>query len=103
MKLIKIEDDSFKLMPAVVSALKEAEETIKKMKEVQDNYKRQILKEMQENGIIKIDTDELTITFVDAYDRETFDSKTLKKELPDIYDAYVKMTPLKPSVRIKVK
>ena len=58
---------------------------------------------MEANGIQKFECDELTITHVDAGTSERFDSKALKEELPDIYDQYVKITPVKSSIRLKIK
>lgn len=58
---------------------------------------------MESKGIIKLDTDELTISYVAPTDRETLDTKALREELPDIYDTYVKISPVKSSIRIKLK
>ena len=58
---------------------------------------------MESKGIIKLDTDELTISYVAPTDRETLDTKALREELPDIYDTYAKISPVKSSIRIKLK
>ena len=36
-------------------------------------------------------------------ERETFDSKQFKADMPELYDEYVKFSKVKPSVRIKVE
>ena len=79
-------------------------ETIaKQVKEAQEEIKTGILKEMEEKNIIKLETNELIITYVAETYRETFDSKTLKAEDEKLYNKYVKISPVKSSVRIKVK
>ena len=79
-------------------------ETIaKQVKEAQEEIKTGILKEMEEKNIIKLETNELIITYVAETYRESFDSKTLKAEDEELYNKYVKISPVKSSVRIKVK
>ena len=79
-------------------------ETIaKQVKEAQEEIKNGILKEMEEKNIIKLETNELIITYVADTYRESFDSKTLKAEDEELYNKYVKISPVKSSVRIKVK
>lgn len=58
---------------------------------------------MEQNGVVKIDTDEVLINYIPSTIRETFDSKAFEDDFPDLYDHYVKMSKVKPSVRIKVK
>ena len=103
MSLITLENNIAVLEPQTASTIAHFEKQMKYIKEQEDMLKKAILKEMEANGIIKIDTDEMTITYVAPTDRETFDSKTFKEENPLVYDAYVKITPVKSSIRIKVK
>ena len=58
---------------------------------------------MEEKNIIKLETNELIITYVAETYRESFDSKTLKAEDEELYNKYVQISPVKSSVRIKVK
>ena len=58
---------------------------------------------MEQKNIIKIDTPELAITYVADTTKETFDSKLFREQNPDLFDAYVKITPVKSSIRIKIK
>ena len=74
-----------------------------KIKEEVDNLKAAIMSEMEKKNIIKIDTEVLTVTYVAPTDRETLDSKAIKADLPDIYDTYCKLSPVKASLRVKVK
>ena len=65
--------------------------------------KEKLLAEMEKHGILKIETDELLINYVAPYSKETFDSKALRKDNPDLYDQYVKIGTVSGSVRMKLK
>lgn len=91
------------LNPEISARIAEVERMVKVLKQEEDALKNAILAAMEANGIVKIDTPEVMINYIAETDRETFDTKTFKEENPDIYDAYCKMTPVKASLRIKVK
>ena len=101
-----IRENGISVLDAEVSGkIAEFERQIKAIKEQEEALKEAIKTEMEAKGIIKI-TDEingLSITFVEATERETFDSKRFYNDNPDLYDLYVKITPVKSSIRIKVK
>lgn len=103
MDLIKIENGIALLNPETSQKIAEFENQIKFLKEQEEILKQKILDEMKSNNIIKIDTKELAVTYVAETYRETFDSKLFKEQNPDLYDAYVKISPVKESIRIKVK
>lgn len=79
------------------------EKQAKEIKKQQDDMKNEILDAMQKYGVLKIDNEFLKIAFIPEHDAEKFDSKKFKEENPDIYDSYVKMSKVKPSVRITIK
>ena len=79
------------------------EKRIKKLKEQQDSMKAALLSTMEAKNLIKLETDKLVISYVAPTDRESFDSKKFREDNPDLYDEYVKITPVKSSIRIKVK
>lgn len=68
-----------------------------------DNFKIELLKAMEENGVVKIENEDLIISYIASGEKETFDSKSFKKDHSEMYDKYVKFTPVKSSIRIKVK
>lgn len=102
-KLIRIEQNTALLNPEVSSQLAEFERMAEEIKVKQKELKDKILAEMEERGILKIETDELTITYIAETSRETFDSKTFRKDNPDLYDEYVKISNVSASVRMKLK
>ena len=101
--IVKLENGEYGLVSDAINTIVEIEKQIKDLKALQDSYKENLLKEMEENNVLKIDTEELSISYVAPSTRETLDSKKLKEDLPDIYDLYVKFTDVKSSLRIKVK
>lgn len=103
MNLIKIENETALLSADISKKIVDFEKQLKAIKEQEDILKQEILGEMEAKGIIKVENDDLMISYVASSDRETFDSKTFKEEHQDLYDDYVKMTPVKSSIRIKVK
>ena len=102
-KLIRVEQNTALLNPEVSSKLAEFEKMSKEIKAKQDELKQRILAEMEKHGILKIETDELIINYIAPSSRETFDSKTFRKDNPDLYDEYVKISTVSASVRMKVK
>lgn len=103
MELIKVNGDAAILDGETASKIAEFERMTKEIKTKEDELKKAILDEMQDIGLIKLETDELTISFVAGTERETLNTKALREELPDIYDTYVDIKPVKPSIRIKLK
>lgn len=103
MELIKIENEIAILDEGVSQKIADFERQVKLIKEQEDSLKQAILDEMEKNQILKLDTPDLLISYIASSDRETFDSKAFKEAHQDLYDEYVKMTPVKPSIRIKVK
>lgn len=91
------------LNPSVSKALVEFEKQFKEIQAKQDELKQRILEEMEAQGIIKVETDDLTITYVAPTSRERFDSKKFRKDNPDLYDEYVSISSVKSSIRMKVK
>ena len=101
--LIVMENKSPILRADVLERILEFERVAKEIKSKEDELKAGILAEMEANGIYKVDMPQLLISYVGETVRETLDSKALKEELPDIYEAFTKLSTVKPSVRIKIR
>lgn len=65
--------------------------------------KAQLLEAMRTQGIGKHETEVLNIAYTAPYTKETFDSKKLKAEMPEIAAKYTKTSKVKDSVRITLK
>lgn len=103
MELIKVNGDAAILDVETAKNIADFEKMAKEIKAKEDELKKAILEEMQDKGLIKLETDQLVISFVSGTTRETLNTKSLKEELPDIYDTYIEIKPVKPSIRIKLK
>ena len=103
MDIVKYDNGSYGLQKETINTIIDIEREIKKLKELKDNYTSRLLEQMSEKDIIKIDVPELTITRVEETTRETFDSKSFREQHSDLYDEFVKISVVNPSLRIKVK
>lgn len=102
-ELIKMENNIPLLNPQISERIADFEREIKLLKDAEDKLKQAILEEMEQKGIVKIETEDMTITYIAPTDREKFDSKQFRSEHAELYDEYVSMTPVKSSIRIKLK
>lgn len=101
--LIKVENNVAVLTAGTAEKIVEFERIVKDIKDKEDALKKAILEEMREHNLIKLETDELTLTYVAPTTRESLDTKAIKEELPQIYDTYCKLSTVKESLRIKIK
>lgn len=101
--LISVENGIALLDAETASKIAEFERKLKEIKEAEDELRQRILAEMEQKDIKKIETEEMTVIYKASYDKETFQSKEFRADNPDLYDSYVKMSPCKASVTIKIK
>ena len=101
--LIVKKEDNYQLTDAVISELKMIDEEEKKVKEKKEKIREILLKEMEDKNILKLENENISITYKAPTERETFRTKDFKKDLPDLYDTYVEFTPVKSSLLIKIK
>ena len=102
MELIKVET-GYVLDKGTMDEIKEIEKLSKALKERQDKVRAELQQVMEDNNIIKFESDEIVVNYIAPTTRESFDSKQLKADNPDLYDLYVKLSPVKASIKIKVK
>ena len=101
--LIVKKEDNYQLSNIIISELKMIEEEEKELKEKKEKIRGILLKEMEEKNILKLESDNISITYKEPTERETFRTAKFKKDLPDLYDTYVEFTPVKSSLLIKIK
>ena len=102
-ELVKLTEGGWLLTKEAAAQIASFEAQIKLAKEREEALKGAIIEAMEANGILRLDSDILSITYVAPTTRESLDSKALRKDFPEVYDAYAKLSPVKASVRIKVK
>ena len=103
MELIKVENEIGILDTEVSKKIKDLKQILKTAKQKEEELSQLILEEMENKNILNLETDDLSITYIAPAERETFDSKKFREENPDLYDEYVKFSPVKSSIRVKVK
>ena len=101
--LIVKKEDNYQLADTIVSELKLIDEQEKRLKETKEKIREILLKEMEEKNILKLDDENISITYKAPTERETFRIAKFKKDLPELYDTYVEFTPVKSSLLIKIK
>ena len=77
-ELIKIESGTAILDAEAVRKIAEFEDAMKKLKQAEDKLKKDILAEMEEKNILKIENETMTISYIGATGRETFNSKKFR-------------------------
>lgn len=102
-KIITVESGIYNLDADFEKQLIEYKQTIDALKRQADAMEDQIKLAMEQYGLVKIETPSFLINYIAQTDRETFDSKKFKADNPDLYDEYIRITPVKASVRIKLK
>ena len=106
-KLIRFQDDVAMLDQEFVLKIIGVEEKIKELKEIQDEYKKELMKAMSEKGIVKLvdDITGMSITYIEAKDNlEKFHQQEFRNDHPDLYDEYVTMDGKKTAyITIRIK
>lgn len=103
MQLIKIENGAALLNPDTSAKIAEFERKAKAIKAQEDELKAAIMEEMKANNILKIETPELVINYIAPSYRETFQTAKFRTDYPALYDEFATISPVKSSIRIKVK
>ena len=101
--LIVKKEDNYQLTDTIISELRLIDEEEKELKEKKEKIREILLKEMEDKNILKLENEDISITYKAPTERETFRTKDFKKDLPDLYDTYVEFTPIKSSLLIKIK
>ena len=101
--LTRNNEDDIILQSEAVNKIIALEESLKNLKETYDSIKQGILEEMEQQGLIKLDSEVLSITYIAPNNKELLDTTRLKNERNDVYQEYIKITPVRSSIRIKVK
>lgn len=75
---------------------------IKQLSDKQKEIKAGLLDAMEKAGIVKVENENLKVTYVAPSTQEKLDSKSLKAELPDIYNTYCKISDRSAYLKIEV-
>lgn len=101
--IIELNNGKYELNKSMRKDYVEMNKQYKMIKEKLDAFNEILTEAMQQYGILKMDSDDLAVTYVAPQKREQFDKKAFQEDNPDLYDGYVKFIETKPSIRVKVK
>ena len=99
--IIKIENGA--LAQETVDFIRAMEAQKKAFDDKYNSFKAELLKAMEQGEVLKFENDDVRITYIGETQREDFDKKQFKADMPNLYDEYIKFTTVKPSIRIAVK
>ena len=103
MEIVKIENGQIEIAKEFTKQYKEflklQLEMDLKMKEVKEKVKSA----MEEYNITSFDNEDLTINYCKSFTRKNLDKNRLKKELPDIYEEYLKETQVSGWITVEIK
>lgn len=101
--IVKNEDGTLQVPKKIIEEIKKNEENIKTSKARNDKFKASLKEAMEEYGIEKITSDELTVSYVSEHETVRLDSKAVKENYPRIYEECTKISDVKSSVRVTLK
>lgn len=99
-ELMKYEGGTAVLADETIQRIRALEKSAKEIKEMQDEMKQALIEQCEKYGVKQIKNDYMTISYTPEHVTERFDSASLKKQSPALYEAYSKEIKTKASVRI---
>ena len=99
-ELVSIKDNEIVVQKEAVKKLREFQETKLKMDLMEKELKSKLKEAMESIGKKDFVIDGLAIKYKEPYVRKSIDSTRLKKDLPDVYDEYLKETNVSGSVSL---
>lgn len=100
-KLVVLKKDELSLPPVVEKALKKHREQLLKAQLYEEELREAIYEAMDAHGIKTWTNEMFTATLRDPSTRKSFDTTRFKKEHPDMYDEYIKVSPVKGGLRLE--
>lgn len=76
--------------------------TMKELQQRESEIKDLVMARMKVDGVDKLGNDLITFTRKAAYERMMVDSTALKKDMPEVFEKYTKVTKVKESISYKV-
>ena len=99
-ELVKIDNNEIVVANEVVQQIIEFQKAKAKMDLMEKELKSSLKEAMEKVGLKKFIVSGLCASIKDATTRSTIDTKRLKEECPDIYEAYLKTTPVSSSITL---
>lgn len=95
------------IRPEIAQELANLTDISKGVEERLKELKKGLYAEMEANGIIKVTSDtgnrKITISYIAPTEAESLNTKALRDDLPDVYNAYIEMKKKAGSIRVTIK
>jgi len=101
-EIVKIENGQIVVAKEMVNKIIEFNKAKKEMEYQEKRLKEGLMEAMNQVGLKKFIIDGLSAVVKDGTTRTAVDSKRLKEECPDIYEAYSKTSEVKPSIVLTI-
>ena len=102
-EIVKVENNEIIVAQEMVNKIIEFNKVKKEMEYQEKLLKDGLMEAMNSVGLKKFFINGLSAVIKDGTTRTTIDSKRLKEECPDIYEAYSKTSEVKPSLTLTVE
>ncbi len=102
-EIVKVENNEIIVAQEMVNKIIEFNKAKKEMEYQEKLLKDGLMEAMNSVGLKKFFINGLSAVIKDGTTRTTIDSKRLKEECPDIYEAYSKVSEVKPSLTLTVE
>lgn len=90
-------------VPEVIKAITDLMTQKKQLEEQEKKMREKLQQTMEQCGVKAFENEYVKFTYVAPTERKSIDTTKLKKEHPEIAEAYQKVTKVKASVKIEVK
>ena len=101
-ELVKIENNEIVIAKEIVDKIKDFKKAKEEMDLMEKELKQQLKDQMEKLGVKKFIINGLSATLKDATTRKSLDTTRLKNECPDIYEEYLKESPVASSITLTV-
>lgn len=101
-ELVEIKDNQIQLQQEVVQKIKEFNKLKKEMEYQEKLLKQGLMEAMVKLGIQNFATDGLSASIKSGYVRHSVDTTALKKEMPDVYNQFLKDTEVKATITLTI-
>lgn len=104
-ELISVDQETGELMVSkdAIAAIKHNEQLKREVKAFDEEFKKRLKEAMEEYGIDKIESDDLTVSYVGEHTQMRVDNERFKALYPKEYYDCQKESPVKASVRVRLK
>lgn len=102
MDLVKVENGEITIAQEVINKIIEFNKAKKEMEYQEKLLKEKLMEAMDKLGMENFSVNGLSASIRKGTTRKSLDTKRLKAEAPEIYEAYITETEVAPSITLKV-